>query len=411
MASNLATPQSPTALPAVASRRAGAHPIGAVVIGGDYQGLGIARSLGRRNVPVCIIDDERSIGRFSRYATHWVPVPSLRGDEETVEALLNAGRRLGLHGWVLFPTRDETVAAISQHRSVLSEVFRVPTPEWQAIKWAWDKRNTYQLAERLGIPAPQTWYPRSLEDLERIPARPTYALKPAIKEHFIYATKAKAWRADSRDELRERFLAAQAQLADGEIMIQDMIPGSGAQQFAFCAFFKEGRAIGSMTARRTRQHPPDFGRASTYVETVTVPEIEEFSLRFLREIGYYGLVELEYKRDPRDQQYRLLDVNARTWGYHTLGQAAGVDFPSMLYSDQIGEAVVPGRARSGVSWVRLLTDVPTGAVEIWRKRQKPLGYLRSVAAADTEAVFSWSDPAPGLAEVALLPYLTLKRGF
>ncbi len=46
--------------------------VGAVVVGGDYQGLGIVRSLGRRGVPVCVIDDERSIGRFSRFATHAV---------------------------------------------------------------------------------------------------------------------------------------------------------------------------------------------------------------------------------------------------------------------------------------------------------------------------------------------------
>jgi glycerol-3-phosphate dehydrogenase len=31
---------------------------GAVVIGGDYQGLGIVRSLGRRGIPICILDDE-----------------------------------------------------------------------------------------------------------------------------------------------------------------------------------------------------------------------------------------------------------------------------------------------------------------------------------------------------------------
>ena len=54
-----------------------------------------------------------------------------------------------------------------------------------------------------------------------------------------------------------------------------------------------------MVARRSRQHPPEFGRASTYVETVDLPELEEPPLRFLRAIGYYGLVEVEYKRDPR----------------------------------------------------------------------------------------------------------------
>ena len=43
--------------------------VGAVVVGGDYQGLGIVRSLGRRGVPVCAVDDEMSISRFSKYST------------------------------------------------------------------------------------------------------------------------------------------------------------------------------------------------------------------------------------------------------------------------------------------------------------------------------------------------------
>ena len=62
--------------------------IGAIVVGGDYQGLGIVRSLGRKKVPVCVIDDERSIACFSKYTTHAVNVPSLRDEKETVDHLL-----------------------------------------------------------------------------------------------------------------------------------------------------------------------------------------------------------------------------------------------------------------------------------------------------------------------------------
>ena len=119
-------------------------------------------------------------------------------------------------------------------------------------------------------------------------------------------------------------------------MVQELIPGGGSQQFSYCAFFRDGEAVGKMVVRRSRQHPLQFGRASTYVETVDIPVLEELSERFLREIDYYGLVEVEYKLDPRDSQYKLLDVNARTWGYHSLGAQAGVDFSYMLYSDQVG---------------------------------------------------------------------------
>lgn len=384
---------------------------GAVVVGGDYQGLGIVRSLGARGIDVCVVDDEHSIARFSRFTKHWVRTNELRDERRTVEIVLDVGNRLGLDGWVLYPTREETVAAFSRHRDELAERFRVPTPVWETVRWAWDKRNTYRLAGELGIPTPRTWSPRSTAELADIDVEFPVALKPAVKEHFIYATKAKAWRADDRRQLRKLFLRASEILPEGELMVQELIPGDGASQLAYCAFFKDGDVLGSMVARRRRQHPPEFGRASTFVETIDHPELESLSTRFLRAIDYYGLVEVEFKLDPRDGVCKLLDVNARTWGYHTLGPRAGVDFPYLLYADQVGLPVEPCRGQAGVGWVRLVTDLPTAAVEIVGGRLDWRGYVRSLRSADVEAVFSRRDPLPALVELALIPYLSIRRGF
>jgi predicted ATP-grasp superfamily ATP-dependent carboligase len=385
--------------------------VGAVVVGGDYQGLGIVRSLGRHDVPVGVIDDERSIARFSRYASWQVRVPSLREPGETIGALLDIGRRLGLDGWVLYPTREETVAAFAQHKQELERIFRVPTPDWNTTRWAWDKRLTYSLAERLGIPHPRTWQPRSIDELRMIDASPPFVIKPAIKEHFIYATKAKAWRADTNQQLEQLYARASQVVGFGEVMVQELIPGDGRRQFAYCAFFKEEAAVGKMVVRRNRQHPLDFGRASTFVETIDLPVIEDLSERFLRAIGYYGLVELEYKYDDHAQTYKLLDVNARTWGYHSIGHRAGVDFPYLLYSDVMGWPVETCRGRAGVSWIRLVTDLPTGLAEIGNGRIDVRSYLASLRRSDVESVFSRKDPLPGVMELALIPYLSVKRGF
>jgi predicted ATP-grasp superfamily ATP-dependent carboligase len=280
------------------------------------------------------------------------------------------------------------------------------------VKWAWDKRNTYRLAGELGIPVPVTRYPQNIGQLSELDdLQPPFAIKPAIKEHFFYATKAKAWRANSHSELRILFRKASELAGDGEIMVQELIPGGGSQQFSYCAFFRNGEAVGKMVVQRRRQHPLEFGRASTYVETVHVPILEELSERFLRAIDYYGLVELEYKLDPRDSRYKLLDVNARTWGYHTLGAQAGVDFSYMLYADQVGLPVSICKGRAGVSWVRTTTDLPAAIVGILHGDTDWKNYLRSIRNCNVEAVFSSNDPLPGLAEVALIPYLAIKRGF
>lgn len=386
--------------------------VGAVVIGGDYQGLGIVRSLGRQGVPVCVVDNEHSLSRFSKYTNHFVRANGLRDERKTVDTLLEIGNRLGLQGWILYPTRDETVAALSRYREELAAVFKVPTPDWSSVQWAWDKRNSYRLAQDLDIPVPVTLYPESVDQLEELTClNPPFAIKPAIKEHFIYATKAKAWCAHSHAELKTLFLKASALVPRGEVMVQELIPGGGSQQFSYCAFFREGKPVGKMVTRRRRQHPLQFGRASTYVETVDVPIIEELSERFLRAINYYGLVEVEYKLDPRDGRYKLLDVNARTWGYHSLGAKAGIDFSYMLFRDQVGLPVSCCQARPGVAWMRLATDVPAAFMAIIAKEANLKSYLESLRDCSVEAVFSTDDPLPGIAELFLLPYLAAKRGF
>lgn len=395
-----------------AAGRFGSKTAGAVILGGDYQGLGIVRSLGRQGVPTCIVDDEHSIARYSRYAGRAVRFRNLKDERSTVDQLLSLGRRLDLEGWLLYPTRDELVATISRNRDELGQVFRVPTAEWESVRWAWDKRNTYEMAERLGIPIPATRYPNCLADLEQFEGlTPPFAIKPAIKEHFIYATRVKAWCAASHAELRTLFQKAFDIVGPGEVMVQEMIPGGGTQQYSYCAFFREGEAVGSMVARRRRQHPLQFGRASTFVETIEQPKIEEMSERFLRAIDYYGLVELEYKLDPRDGKFKLLDVNARTWGYHTLGASAGVDFSYMLFADQMGLPVTPARALPGIAWMRTTTDIPTVFLECLAGSLTLKGYWNSLRMCRTEAVMSWSDPLPGAIELLLIPYLAVKRGF
>jgi D-aspartate ligase len=384
---------------------------GAVILGGDFHGLGIIRSLGHHGVPLCVVDDELSIGRYSKFTTFAVHAPNLRKEKELVDFLLEMGRRKNLKGWVIFPTRDEHVVTFSRHKKELEEIYRVPTPDWEVTKWAWNKWNTYSKAMELGIPIPNTWCPRTVEDIDAIDAEFPLAIKPAVKEDFFYATKAKAWRASNRDELKELFRQASIHSGSNEVLVQEIIPGDGTRQFSSCVFMKDGEAIGTMEAQRWRQHPPEFGRAATFVQSIDLPVVLEPTLKFLRAINYYGLSETEYKLDSRDGKYKLLDVNARTWGFHALGSPAGVDFSYLLYADQVGLPVETCHGRAGVGWIRMITDIPTSLGGIYSGRLGVKDYWRSLRDFEIESVFSSDDVLPSLAEIALLPYLAVKRGY
>jgi predicted ATP-grasp superfamily ATP-dependent carboligase len=153
----------------------------------------------------------------------------------------------------------------------------------------------------------------------------------------------------------------------------------------------------------------DFGRASTHVETVDLPEAAEPARALLARLGYTGLVEVEFKRDPRDGRCKLLDVNPRVWGWHTLCARAGIDFTWLAWQLARGNPVKAGPARAGVRWTRLTTDLPTAAKEMRAGRLSVPDYVRSLRGPREHAIFARDDPLPGLLEVPLLAAEVARR--
>lgn len=386
-----------------------ANPGGALVIGGDYRALGIVRSLGRRGIPVRILTDEHRIAAASRYVQQSLPWPDLDPASQ-VAFLLRLATQERLDGWVLFPSGDEPAALLAQHHAALSERFRLTVPDWKVTRWAYDKRLANWLAVDAGVDHPWTRYPRSREEVAALACTFPVVIKPTHKERQLNSfTAAKAWRVDNRQELLRRYDEARALVPADVIMIQELIRGGGAQQFSFAALCQDGEPLASIVARRARQYPEDFGRFSTFVETIDHPEVERAARRLLLTLGYTGLIEIEFKRDPASGRYLLLDINPRVWGWHTLGQRAGVDFPYLHWQLIRGQDVPQVRARPGVRWVRMLPDLPAAARKIWRRELSLQTYLRAFHGPMEFAIYAQDDPLPALADLPLSVYLSARR--
>src|SRR5206468_9657603 len=127
--------------------------------------------------------------------------------------------------------------------------------------------------------------------------------------------------------------------------------------------------------------------------------------RVLSGLRFDGIVEIEFKRDARDGRLKLLDINPRAWGWHTLGARAGIDFPYLLWRVLEGARIGGLRGRTGVRWVRMLTDVPTVLSEIRAGRLSPRAYLSSLHGPLEFAVFAVDDPLPALAELPSVLHL------
>jgi D-aspartate ligase len=371
---------------------------GAIVLGGNFVGLGIARSLGAQGIPTWVFDADRSksIAQFSRYTTRFVETK-----EAIVDVLLAEGRKHHLDGWVIFPVVDEYVEILSDNRDVLSSMFRVTTPGADVTRFALDKRLTYSRAEELGIAAPWTSVGNTVADIEAGSIPYPVILKPAVNHHFFPQTNIKALPVDSPEEFEQAFARMSQYIPASEILIQERIPGGGDHQFSYCAVCKDGQAYGSLVAQRSRQYPIEFGNASTFVETSSQPVVEEAGRRFLESIGLDGMAEVEFKFDPRDGKYKILDVNLRPWGWHALGKAAGIDFPYLLWQQAVGLPVAPVAPQKKATWIREITDIV--AIAKSRDRMAEIKRLLKAVVSSklTSATFRLTDPVPFFAECAL----------
>jgi len=402
-------PRHPSARRAGSPARA-ARPVpgtgrGALVTGASYRALGVVRSLGRAGVPVCVArTDEHTLALASRFVKRrlrWGPGP----DEVRRDALIELCRRERLEGWTLIPTDDEDAALIAREHDALSRHFVLTTPPWEILRHAYDKRLAHRLAREVGVPVPAT-HPLGGQPGSGLSF--PVIVKPAFRARLSRLPPDKAWRADDAAELAALSRRLSPLVDPGTLMVQELIPGE--EQLSYAALCREGQVLAWLTARRTRQFPLDFGRASTCVQSTRDSSVRRDAERLLAGLRLTGIVEVEFKRDPRTGENRLLDVNPRVWGWQSMCARAGVDFPLLLWRMVNGEAVPPTDPQPGVRWVRMLTDVPAAIVGMRRGRLSVGRYLRSLRGPLEFAVFAADDPLPaGLNAPLMLAIAAARR--
>jgi D-aspartate ligase len=369
---------------------------GAIVLTEHIRGLGVVRSLGRRGIPVVTLSPPGDVlSRASRYTRRNFPWPA-QDEGRQVNYLLDIADRHQLAGWTLFAASDETTAFCARRSAELASRFRLTVPRWDVVRRAYDKRLTYRLAAIAGIDQPRTFFPIDRDHLASLDLSFPVVLKPAYKREINRFTRDKAWRADTRTALAARYDEACTLVEPDVLMVQELIPGGGEAQFSYAALCHEGRPLASVTARRTRQYPVDFGHSSSFVETIDAPAIEEPARRLLAAMHYSGLAEVEFKYDHRDRRYKLLEVNPRVWTWHSLCRRVAIDFPYLLWCATAGDEVREAHGRTGSKWVRMSTDLAAAIEEIRRGRLSLTGYLKSLRGPLEFAVMAADDPIPGL---------------
>lgn len=387
--------------------RVSSRPAGVVILGGAHGTLALARSLGAQKVPVWLVSADTPLPRFSRYAHRQMTWPG-PDDRGAVAFLLDLAATQGLDGFLLIPGGDPEVRLVSQSIDQLSGVFDVMLPPWEQLKWVCEKPLLYRRAHELAVAIPLTHEFASLQQATAAELRFPVVLKPNMGGSSRFA-RAKAILANDQASFLTAFGWAAEEIGMENVVVQEMIPGGGESQFSYAALWNRGAPVAEFTARRTRQYPVDFGYTSTFVEVVDEPQLIDAARRLLGSIAHHGLVEVEFKRDPRDGSMKVLDVNARPWTWFGLAAAAGVDLGAMLWAIKSGHTVETASARPNTSWMYLVRDMVAAGKLISRGRLTKRAYLHSFASVRAWATFAASDPMPGLIDIPLTVWRVLTR--
>ncbi|HET8785104.1 MAG TPA: hypothetical protein VFM38_05675 [Candidatus Limnocylindrales bacterium] len=372
----------------------------AFVLSSHLAAMGTIRCLGVARIPVVNVHyADSDFAHVSRHVRHRIRSPHPEHDEDAfVGALIDAAARHGRG--LLIPANDATLGVVSRRKAELEPHHSVAAADWSIVERVIDKRHTYELAHRIGVPAPRTEAPSTRADAERIAATFLFPclVKPRVSHRYAELFGAKLARVHDRaDLLREYDRAADAGI---EVMIQEFIPGDDRHSYNYDAYRAHGRSI-EYTAQKLRLAPPEFGLPRVVVSRAA-PHLLGPARQLLDALGYTGYSCTEFKVDPRDGVAKLMEVNARVNRSVLHPLASGINYPEMIYRDlMLGEPPGAVDAEAGRAyWIDLAGDIRY-SVRGWRSEGLSWrDYLRPYTGRKVFAVGDGLD---------LLPFL--KRSF
>ena len=315
----------------MSSARQRPRPPAVVVNVGWTAGVSAIRCLGRAGIPVYAVDHRPSaLGFRSRFARPCVG-PRRLDDEDGFIRFLSALGESFRGPAPIFALDDDDLNAIARHAEPFGDRFLYPHPPWETLERIQDKRYQVERARELGVPVPRT------------SAEPTaefgfpVLVKPFQPGDFRRRFGLKAFRVETEDELAGAWQRAKPY----DPLVWEFIPGGDDELYTLGSYLdRQGRALGVFCGRKRLQDPPRVGNARV-AESVWVDEVVEQGLALLRGLGYHGVSQVEFKRDPRDGVFKLIEVNPRLWQWHSLAERCGVNLPLIAYRDLVGDALAP----------------------------------------------------------------------
>ena len=356
--------------------------------------LGAIRTMGRVGVPTySMVEDRFTPAALSRYSTgHFVVRTRGTEREDELVAVLGAlGRRIATPTMAL-PTDDEAAILVAEHAADLAPWFVSPGIDPSLARRLASKRGLFEACTEFGIPTPAASFPTTLAEVDAFAATSTF---PVIVKNLAAFDRLRAPVVGGTMIVRNA--AALHALAadwppDFSALLQEYLPDAVSQDWIFQGYFDAAsRPLVTFTARKWRSWPPHAGPTTCAVSAPN-DEITELAVGLCRDLGYRGIVDLDWRLDQRDGRYKLLDFNPRVGSQFRLFETtAGIDVVRAQHLDLSGRDVPTGAQVDGRRFVLDHLDPPAR----WAYRGTPTSGAATPRHTRREAAF-WAsdDPLP-----------------
>ncbi len=332
----------------------GAYPL-------HHGGVGAIRSLGRLGVPMYAITEDRytpaAVSRYLERAFVW-PTTGTEEPERLVEGLLRIGRRIGRPA-VLIPTDEEAAVLIAEHQDALTDRFLLPRVDPKLPRHLASKQGLHELCVEHGIPSPTAAFPQSYDDIVDFAEKARFPIVAKNREAFVRRSQP-AVNGTTKIATREGLLALARDWGEHPgVILQEYLPREEAEDWIVHAYFdQDSTPLALFTGVKVRSWPPHAGMtANAYV--VDNPELSDLAARFIKQIGFTGIIDLDLRFDRRDGQYKLLDFNPRMGAQFRLFEnESGVDVVRAMHLDLTGRSVPEGEQRAGHRYIVENIDLP-----------------------------------------------------
>ena len=362
-----------------------------------YSSLGVARTLGRLGIPVYGVHrNDSSPPAGSRYCHKVFPLDLDESqDAETVRFLLHVAPKIGGRP-ILITTDDGNNCFVARNQDALRKAYLFPDIPGKLALELYSKRGMHFLAREHGVPTAETLFPQSIDEVREFSKSATFPvmLKPIDSRKLQRRTGVRLMLVHNREELLENY-AKMEDPADPNLMLQEYIPGGDDSIWMFNGYFNaQSDCLVAFTGQKLRQFPAYGGMTSLGV-CVKNEAVETMTRDFMKKLGYRGIVDMGYRYDARDGQYKLLDVNPRIGAtFRLFVDANGLDVVRAMYLDLTGQPVPPAADYAGRKWLVENNDLL--ALRHYRRdgHLTVRGWVRSLRGVQEGAWFAWDDPIP-----------------